>query len=121
MKIDWPLVVSIAIPILTLFLGAALNRVLERRVKLITYLGHTSVFAVQPNPPAINYIHTHAIVIRNGGRLPAHNIRIGHYVLPNFYIFPAVAHTVEDIPQNGKDIVIPILVPGEQITVSYLY
>jgi hypothetical protein len=121
MKIDWPLVISIVIPILTLFVGAAINRVLERRVKLITYLGHTSVFTVQPDPQTTNYIHTHAIVIRNAGGLPAHNLRIGHHVLPNFYIFPSVSHTVEEIPKNGKDIVIPVLVPGEQITVSYLY
>jgi hypothetical protein len=121
MKIDWPLLVSIVIPIITLLLGAAINRVLERRVKLITYVGHTSVFTVQPNPPAIEYIHTHAIVIRNAGRLPAHNVRIGHHVLPNFYIHPPIPHTIEDVPKNGKDILIPILVPGEQITVSYLY
>ena len=27
----------------------------------------------------------------------------------------------EDLPQGGKEIVIPVLAPGEQLTISYLY
>lgn len=32
-----------------------------------------------------------------------------------------VAHNIETLPDGSRDIVIPTLVPGEQITVSYLY
>src|SRR6267142_3345737 len=118
---NWPLLVSIVIPIMTLLIGALLNRFLERKAKLITYLGHASVFEVHPTPGTTQYIHTHSIVVSNAGGKAANNVRISHRQLPDYYIHPAVPHRVEDIPQGGKDIVIPVMVPGQQITVSYLY
>ena len=42
-------------------------------------------------------------------------------MLPDFTIWPEIQHHVEDLPGSGREIVIPTLVPGEQITVSYLY
>lgn len=121
MKIDWPLLVSIVIPLLTLFLGAVLNRLVERRAKLTTYLGHASVFELHPNNGPAELIHTHAIVITNVGGKAASNVRLTHNHLPDFHIWPALPHTVEDIPGGSRDIVIPVLVPGQQITVSYMY
>jgi hypothetical protein len=32
-----------------------------------------------------------------------------------------VAHTIETLPDGSRDIVFPSLVPGEQLTISYLY
>lgn len=121
MNINWPLVVDIVVPIASLFIGAWLNRVIERTAKLITYLGHTSVFEFHPTPETTAHCHTHSIVISNTGRKAATNVRVSHFQLPNYYIYPPTPHTVEDIPQGGKDIVLPNLVPGQQITVSYLY
>jgi hypothetical protein len=37
-----------------------------------------------------------------------------------FSIWPEVPHTVEDLPRS-HDIVIPTLIAGEQLTISYLY
>jgi len=118
---NWPLLVSVVIPILTLLGGAVLNRFLERKAKLITYLGHASVFEIHPTPGTTEHVHTHSIVVNNAGGKAANNVRISHHQLPNYYIFPAIPHRVEDVPQGGKDIVIPLMVPGQQITVSYLY
>jgi hypothetical protein len=73
--IDWNVVAIIAAPTIALFIGAALNRALERRVRLTAYYGHVSSFTVRKENP-----------------------------------FPV-----------GKEILIPTLVPGEQITISYLY
>ena len=61
------------------------------------------------------------MVIRNAGRRPAHNLRIGHTVLPEFQIYPKVQYEIVDLPDGGKEIVLPILVSKEQITISYLY
>jgi hypothetical protein len=121
MKIDWPLVISVVIPLLTLVLGAVLNRLIERRAKLTTYLGHASVFEVHPATGVAQHVHTHSIVVTNVGGKAANNVRLSHLQLPDFYIWPAVPHAVEEVPQGGRDIVIPVMVPGQQITVSYLY
>ena len=42
-------------------------------------------------------------------------------MLPDFNIWPDVVHHVDTLPNGTRDIVIPTLVPGEQITISYLY
>ena len=64
---------------------------------------------------------THTIVLRNNGRSAATNVRLTHKVLPDFNLFPPMAHTVEDIPGGGKDILIPRLVSGQQVVLSYMY
>jgi hypothetical protein len=120
MNINWDVVIKISVPLFTLILGKYLDRWFGKRPKLISYLGHTSVFKLRGDNPAI--IHTHAIVIRNTGRETANNVRIGHNVLPeNYHLFPSVPHSIEHIEGGGAEIVIPKLVPGEQITISYLY
>jgi len=121
MHLNWPIIISIAIPLITLFLGAILNRLIERRAKITTYLGHASIFEVHPPNGPPFFVHTHGIVVTNVGGKAANNVRISHHQLPHFYIWPTVPHLVEDLPQGGKDIVIPILVPGQQLTISYLY
>jgi hypothetical protein len=117
MNIDWDLVVKIAVPLATLLLGKYLDQLLAKRPKLISYMGHASSFALQNG----TQVHTHAIVVRNAGRQTANNIRIGHYYLPDYQIFPAVQHRVEQVPKGGPELIIEKLVPGEQVTLSYLY
>ena len=120
MIIDWDLVIKIGIPLATLFLGRFLDQILTRRPKLISYLGHVSSFTL--NTPNKMQVYTHAIVIRNAGREAANSVRIGHHFLPlDYQIFPSVPHSIENPPTGGSEIVIPKLVPGEQLTISYLY
>ncbi len=120
MKTDWALLANIAWPIALLIIGALINRYFERRPKLITYYGHISAFRLRtPEQPEV---FTHSIVIRNAGRKSATNVTIGHNYFPRDYqIFPAIAHEVRKVPDSADEIVIPILVPQEQITISYLY
>jgi hypothetical protein len=122
MTIDWMLVATIAAPVLALFVGAAINRLLERRVRLISFIAHASgVQTSLPNGNAVT-VHTHTVVVRNAGKLPAHNVRIGHATLPPaFSINPPIQHSVNPIVGSGSEILIPILVAGEQITIAYLY
>ena len=40
---------------------------------------------------------------------------------PNFSVFPSVQYTVVNLPSGGTDIVFPVLVPQQQLTVTYLY
>ena len=39
----------------------------------------------------------------------------------HFQLYPAIAHTVERNPGDIAEIIIPKLVPNEQVTISYLY
>ncbi|HAT4697482.1 hypothetical protein SC738_04275 [Legionella pneumophila serogroup 1] len=66
-------------------------------------------------------VHTHAVVVRNTGKLPTKNVRLGHNFLPNHNIFPNIKYELTNLPNGGKEISFPILVPNEQITISYLY
>ena len=121
MLIDWMVVATIAAPIIALFAGVWVNRRFENRPHLISYYGHVSSFRHTPPGGQPLQVHTHAVVLRNTGRVSATNVRLVHGVLPGFQIWPEIAHRVENLPGGGREIVIPTLVPGEQITVSYLY
>jgi len=120
MPVDWMLVATIATPVATLVIGIALERYLERRPKLVAYYGHISAFTMQ-GAAGPTVIHTHSIVVTNGGRKPATNVRVGHAYLPSFSLNPSVQCTSVVLPSGGNELVFPTLVPGEQVTVSYLY
>jgi hypothetical protein len=121
MVIQWQPVATIAAPIIALFVGLYLNRAFERRPKLIAYYQHVSSFRWTPPDATPGTINTHAIVLTNSGREPATNVRLHHRRLPDYNIWPAVPHHVEELPDGSKDIVIPTLIRDKTLTISYLY
>ena len=105
-------------PLITYALGAWQER---RGTRLISYFSHVAGIAgTLPNGQPIN-VNTHTVVLRNAGRRPAANVRLTHATLPLFSIWPPILYNVEALPNGSNDIVIPTLVPGEQITIHYLY
>ena len=118
--VNWLEVATIAAPIIVVFLGVWATRRFENRPILLSHFGHVSgiTIAGPEGPIAINH---HSVVIRNTGRRPATYVRLTHHLLPDFNVWPSVQYSIEDLPQGGKDIVIPVLTPGEQLTISYLY
>ena len=119
--VDWQLFVTVAAPILTLFVGVWVNRRFESRPVLLSYWGHVSSFNYQQGNGASGVVHTHSVVIRNVGRRAATNVRLSHTHLPDFNIWPRVQYQLEEVPNSGKDIVIPAVVPNQQLSISYLY
>jgi hypothetical protein len=119
-NINWELVATLAQPMIGFFLGVAGNRYIESRPALVTYFNHVSGIPIDISGNLVS-VNTHSVVIRNSSRKPATNVRIHHRILPEHSICPGINHGVETLPDGSKDIVIPMLVPGEQITVSYLY
>src|SRR5690606_934747 len=86
----------------------------------VVYLGERTT-AVNSDRNS-NAVRTHGIVLRNAGKRTAYNVRIGHVVATASYqMYPSVSHKVEQGPNGSSEIVIPTLVPNEQITLSYLY
>jgi hypothetical protein len=121
MTVEWGALATIAAPIIALFVGVWVNRRFESRPVLISHFGHVAAFVSKSATGEPITVHTHTVVLRNAGRRGATNVRLHHRVLPDFNIWPQLAHNVEELPDGSKDIVIPTLVPGEAITVSYLY
>ena len=123
MNIDWGMVVKIAMPIVTLFLGVIVNRYLESREKLIAHLGYCAVHKLQPkkegDPETL--VHTHSVIVKNSGSKSAKNVRLGHHFLPNINVYPDIEYSVNDLPGGGKEIVFPNVAPKKEITISYLY
>jgi hypothetical protein len=122
MKVDWNVAATIVSPVIGLFVGIWANRRFEDRPKLVTFYGHVSAFKLRPNGSTVYDIFTHAVVIRNTGRRLAKNVRVLHQFLPNdITVFPDVQYTIEVLPNGGRQIVFPILLPAEQLTISYVY
>ena len=121
MNINWDLVLKIAYPLVILFLGIILNKWFEDRPRLISYISQT--FGINTKAPNGSNLtaHTHSVVVGNVGRKSATNVRLGHAVLPAFQILPSIDHSVKDLPDGSKEIVIPTLVAKKQVTINYLY
>ena len=119
--VDWQVFATVAAPILTLFLGVWVNRRFERRPVLLSHWGHVSSFNYQKGDGTTGIVNTHSVVIKNAGRRAATNVRLSHTVLPDFNIWPAVEYELRKVPNSGDDIVLPTLVPNQQLTISYLY
>ena len=120
MEIDWILVSRYAAPLLALFVGAALNRLMENRPKLVTFLANAAAVQVRTPQQSTLQVHTHSIVVRNNGRKAATNLRLGHNALPDFSVYPAREYRVVDV-DGGRELVFPVLPPRDQFTVAYLY
>ena len=120
MKYDFVAIAKIISPLITLVVGVLIKHYTERRSKIISYLGHVSAFTL--NDANRTPVFTHSIIVRNAGRKTATNIRLGHNVMPpNVSLYPNIPYKVENTQEGASEIVIPQLVPKEQITISYLY
>lgn len=122
---DVTLIIKIVSPIIATITSVVAKKILETKPQLITYLVHAAAIPLTniPNNPQVNeFVNSHSIVIRNVGKKTANNIRVGHYTLPtNFQLQPNLSYQVTSTSNNGAEILIPTLVPSEQITISYLY
>jgi hypothetical protein len=119
-SVDPDLIAKIAGPTLSLAAGAVLKNYTEARSRVVSFIGHVSAFTLQDEQHTV--VHTHSVVVRNAGRRAARNVRLTHGVLPlNVTIYPPVQNSIEHNSDGSGEIVFPVLVPKEQVTVSYLY
>jgi len=124
MELTLDTVAKIAAPIITGAFGLLAKIYADAKPRLVSYLVHAFAIPTRnqfdPNAHTVT-VHTHSIVVRNTGKKTAHNVRIGHQSLPDFQIHPSLIHEVNKRPDNSGEIIIPTLVPGEQVTIGYLY
>ncbi len=116
--VDWSIVATIAAPLITLVAGALLNRAIENRPRLLTYLGHVSAHRLTQADGTPYDVFTHSVVLRNSGRRPANNVRLSHGVLPNFNVYPDVEYTVRDL-SGGRTVYACPLDLGGRLTSGY--
>lgn len=125
MNVNWSIIVAIAMPIITLFIGAWVTHIFENRPNLISYIGFISGHRMEPIEPGQNpiIVNSHSVVLKNTGRSAATNVRIGHYNIPNMSVnvYPDIQYSIKDLPGGGKEILIPTLIRKKEITVNYLY
>lgn len=120
---DVDLIIKIAMPIVILFLGMLINRIIENREKLITHLGYIASHKLAPKEDGLDptTVNTHSVIIRNSGNKVAKNVRVGHNYLPDFNVYPDIEYSVNELPGGGKELFFPTLIPKKEITISYLY
>lgn len=120
--INWQLFATLMAPILALVVGRWVNDRFESRPILLTYWGHFSSFNFQDETGTVRTIHTHSIIIRNAGKRPASNVRVSHSHLPtHFQIWPPTPYNLEEVPNSGRDIVFPTVIPKQEFSIAYLY
>ena len=122
MDVNFDIVVKVVVPIVTLLLGVAINRLLENKEKLVVHLGHAASHKLEKKeeqPQVI--VNTHSVVLRNNGSKSAQNVRLGHNQRPNVNVYPDIEYEIKDLPGGGKELVFPVITPKKEITISYLY
>ncbi len=111
--------------VLTTVLAIVIKKILEDKPKLITYLVHASAIPLNsqsPSPQQASQVNIHTFVVKNTGRVSAKNVRIGHNYLPNsFQVFPQINYQILNNANGSAELLIPVLVAGEEIAISYLY
>lgn len=117
---DLETIAKLLSPVITAIVGFLVKKYLEARPKLITYMVHAS--AIPLHDEKKSEVNTHSIVVRNAGKKTAHNVRIGHNFLPkSFQLYPQLTHEIISGDNGAAEILIPTLVPDEQVNISYLY
>lgn len=110
----------------------AIEYMVRKRVRVVASYSNAS--AIRPlqlklrhqhvNQP-VDLFHMHAIYIENVGKKTARNVRIPHNTLngvefevqnANYYVDPP-----KDARTSRADIVIPELVPEQQVQITYMY
>jgi hypothetical protein len=118
--LDTDTIAKLAAPFITLIGGALIKHFTETRSRIVSFIGHISSFTLQSEQKMA--VFTHSIVVRNTGKKTAKNVRLGHNEFPqNITVFPPIQYSIESNPEGKTEIVIPTLVPKEQVTISYLY
>ena len=117
---DLDVIAKLLAPVSTAIVGFLIKEYFEARPRLITYLVHAS--AIPLHDDKNTNVNTHSIVVRNAGKKTAHNVRIGHnYLPPSFQLYPQLTHEISRGENGTAEILIPTLVPDEQVNISYLY
>ena len=99
-------------------IAAKIVELLQKRSRLTYYVSSFAKFKVEGQD-----IETHSIVLDNLGKLPATNVMVPHKWLPKMHEVQTegARYRTEITNDGGTDIVFDRLVPGDRVTIHYLY
>ena len=82
MTIDPSLLWSVTEKVLLAFAGGTATYLFEKCTRLLVFFGHVGFFRMTPPSPGqpAPIVHTHSVIIRNAGRLPANNVKVPHNI-----------------------------------------
>jgi hypothetical protein len=104
------------------FIGAIITRWVQYKPKVVCYMGQAAQFQIpSQDQNAKTNIMTHNLVLQNIGGKAATSVKLAHRFLPQITINGFVEYTQETLSDGTGLLIFPRLIPGEQVTVSYLY
>lgn len=112
---------GIVVGVITIIIGLIIQKILERRSRLIYYITNVSAFAVPDTNPPLN-LFFHSLVIRNQGKKEAEEVEICHnFPITLYKIYPNKNVSFKESASADRPILlIDSLAPGETITLTYL-
>lgn len=113
---NYRLFIESAVAVFCVILGACLNRWFQRKARIIAFTTPPGHIRMKDG----GVISCHNLILRNDGKKEAKNLQVIHVNLPDFQVLPAIKYSREQL-QDGTAIIFPTLVPGEQITICYIY
>jgi len=123
-------VIKIVAALLAAIVADIIKRKSEAKPKLLYSLIHSTAVPVampvsgEGGTGTVEFrnVHTHSIVVRNAGKITAKNVRIFHEHLPeSFKVEPGMSYVLNKGEGHSGEILLPTLVAGEQVIVTYLY
>lgn len=132
--VDVDAVIRIVSPVMVSIITVIVKNFTERKPRLIVYLKSATQHPIprqsnsdNSNSAAVDevrsaHVNTHVIIIKNIGKKTANNVRIDHEYFPeSYHVFPPINHVVTKREGGSAEILIPTLVPDEDVQISYLY
>jgi len=119
---DYMSVVTVIAPVVAAVVGYFAKRALDRAPRVVAFMAASNSVTLGKGKPNEVTIHSHVLVIRNDGALAARDVRITHdFFPPDISVYPGVEHTLVVNPQGLTELQVPLLAPGQQLAISYMY
>jgi len=119
---DYMSVVTAVAPIATVVVGYFGKRALDLKPRVVAFMASANSVVMGKGLETETTINSHVLIIRNDGGLAARNVRITHdHFPPNISVYPGVEYVPFENPQGFTELQFPLLAPGQQISVSYMY
>lgn len=119
---DYMSVVTVVAPIVAAVGGYFGKRALDLKPRVVAFMASANSVVMGKGTDTETTIHSHVLIIRNDGGLAARDVRITHDIFPpGLSVYPGIEYRAFENPQGQTELQFPLLAPGQQVSVSYMY
>lgn len=119
---NWHLFSVYSAPIISGLILFFINKYYQSKPRLVASYIHASAVPIKDSQSGESFnVGVHVLVLKNQGNHPAKNVRLGHNVIPSFNIYPTTEYSINELKNSSYEIVVPTIVPKEQLTITYVY